>query len=71
MKTMNEQWKENSVMLAGEKNINSYIVCCVSEFADKYGLKENQAFQYLEEYQAIEFLKQNYEVEHTLSFEEV
>ncbi|MFI3213043.1 MAG: DUF3791 domain-containing protein [Eubacteriales bacterium] len=53
------------------KKIIHYAVSCVSEFASRYGLKQNQAFQFLDKYQAIEFLKENYEIEHTLSFDEV
>lgn len=51
------------------KQIN-YTVALVSEFAKKYNMTQKQAFKYLYEYKGIEFLKDNYEIEHTLSFEE-
>lgn len=52
------------------KQIN-YAVACVSEFAHKHNLAIKEAFQYLFDYKAIEFLKENYDIEHTLSFEDV
>ena len=51
------------------KQIN-YAVACVNEFARKYSLSARNAFDYLFKYKAIEFLKENYEIEHTLSFED-
>lgn len=51
------------------KQIN-YAVTCVSEFARKYNLTMKEAFQFLFEYKAIAFLKENYEIEHTLSLED-
>ncbi|MBE6853212.1 MAG: DUF3791 domain-containing protein [Ruminococcus sp.] len=52
------------------KEIN-YAVACVSEFAEKYKLSLQEAFQYLYKYKGIEFLKEHYEIEHTLSFDDV
>ena len=52
------------------KQIN-YTVVCVSEFAHKHNMKIKEAFQFLYEYKAIEFLKEYYDVEHTLSLEDV
>lgn len=51
------------------KQIN-YAVICVSEFAHKHNLTLKEAFQFLFEHKAIEFLKENYDVEHTLSLED-
>ncbi len=51
------------------KQIN-YVVACVSEFARKHNLTMKKAFQFLFEYGAIAFLKENYDVEHTLSLED-
>lgn len=51
------------------KQIN-YTVALVSEFAKKYNMTQKQAFGYLYEYKGIEFVKENYEIEHTLSFDE-
>lgn len=51
------------------KQIN-YVVVCVSEFAQKHNLAMKEAFRFLFEYKAIEFLKENYDVEHTLPLED-
>ncbi|MCM1045515.1 MAG: DUF3791 domain-containing protein [Candidatus Gastranaerophilales bacterium] len=52
------------------KQIN-YTVVCVSEFARKHNLSMKEAFQFLFEHKVIEFLKENYDIEHTLSLEDV
>ncbi len=51
------------------KQIN-YTVACVSEFAVRHSLELKEAFRFLFEYKAIEFLKENYDIEHTLSLED-
>lgn len=51
------------------KQIN-YTVACVGEFAYKHNLELKAAFQFLFKYKAIEFLKENYDIEHTLSLED-
>lgn len=51
------------------KRIN-YTVACVSEFARKHGLDMKEAFGFLFRYKAIEFLKENYDIEHTLSLDD-
>lgn len=56
-------------MTETRKRIN-YTVACVSEFAKKYGISPKEAFQFLYEYKAIEFLKEHYDIEHTLSFDD-
>jgi len=50
------------------KKIN-YIVVCVNEFADTTGLSVQEAFRYLYNHKGITFLKEHYEIEHTLSLE--
>ncbi len=54
-----------------QKKQIDYTVICVSEFAKKYNMKLKDAFQFLYQYKAIQFIKENYEIEHTLSFEDV
>ena len=49
----------------------SYIVAVISDFAKHYGLSTPQAYRYLARYKGIEFLEDFYDVEHTLSFEDV
>lgn len=50
-----------------EKNIINYIVICINEFAKQYQMTSKEAYLYLSQYKGLEFLKQNYEVEHTIS----
>lgn len=49
-----------------KKQIN-YAVVCVNEFAKTHNLTAKSAFQYLYQNKAIEFIKENYAIEHTLS----
>ena len=57
----------------GKKEINilNYIVVCISEFASRYEMHTKDAYIYLSKNKGIEFLKEFYDVEHTLSFEDV
>lgn len=54
-----------------ELNKINYIVACVNEFADAVQLTVQQAFRYLYNYKGIEFVNEHYEIEHTLSLEDV
>lgn len=54
-----------------EIQVLDYIVVCISEFASKYGMHMRDAYSYLALYKGIDFLKEFYDVEHTLSFEDV
>lgn len=51
------------------KEIND-AVACVNEFADRYNMTPQEAFRFLNKYKAIAFLKENYEIEHTLSLDD-
>lgn len=53
-----------------EIHILDYIVVCISEFANKYEMHMRDAYVYLSTYEGIKFLKEFYDVEHTLSFED-
>lgn len=44
-----------------------YINLCITEFAKKFGMPADIAFNYLKQYQAIAFLDKCYEAEHQLS----
>ena len=57
------------IMTELRKEIN-YAFACVSEFADRHKLSKQEAFKYLYRYKGIEFLKENYEIEHTLSLDD-
>lgn len=51
------------------KNRIEYIVVCVSEFAKRFNLTNQQAYSYLRRFTGIEFLVKHYGVMHTQSFE--
>ena len=53
-----------------EINIINWMVVCVSEFSRRFSLDIKNAFKYLYNYGGIAFLKEHYEAEHTLSFDE-
>ena len=57
--------------MSEQKKIINFTVVCVNEFARKYNLSAKEAFQYLFQFKGIEFIKENYEVEHTLSFDTI
>ena len=48
-----------------------YLVAIISDFAHKFSLTPSQAYRNLSNYKAIDFLIHNYDIEHTLSFENV
>ena len=52
-----------------KKKIN-YTVACVNEFAIRFNIAAKEAFKYLYEYKGIEFIKENYDIEHTLSIDD-
>ena len=51
-----------------DKKLIRYTVACVNEFAANKSLTEKQAFDYLCNHGAMDFLVEFYDVEHTLSF---
>ena len=59
------------MMAQKDINILDYIVVCISEFASRYKMHMRDAYIYLSRYKGIEFLKEFYDVEHTLSFDDV
>jgi hypothetical protein len=58
------------LMSIPEKNKINWVVVCVNEFAREKTIPVKIAFQYLYEFGGIEFLKDHYEAEHTLSFDD-
>lgn len=50
---------------------SNYAVACVNEFARSKSLTSREAYLYLFNFKGIEFIKNNYEIEHTLSFDDV
>lgn len=54
-----------------ERKESDYAVAAVSEFARQKHLGLREAFRYLSAFKGIEFLRDFYDVEHTLSFDNV
>jgi len=52
-----------------KKKIN-YTVVCINEFAYKYHIAAKEAFTYLYDHKGIEFIKEHYDIEHTLSLDD-
>ena len=55
--------------MSKQKRKIGFTVACVNEFANKYDLSIKEALQYLFRYKGIAFIKENYDIEHTLDFE--
>ncbi len=53
-----------------QKDMIDYIVICINEFAKRYAVNIKEAFNYLYQYKGIAFLEEEYDVEHTFSFED-
>ena len=60
-----------SFWISEQKRKIGFTVACVNEFANKHNLSVKEAFQYLFQFKGIAFIKENYDVEHTLDFETV
>ncbi|MGN0739295.1 MAG: DUF3791 domain-containing protein [Treponema sp.] len=54
-----------------DANQIKYTVACVNEFSKSKKLSPGQAFAYLQEHKGMDFLVEFYDVEHTLSFDDV
>ncbi len=51
-------------------NTINYLVCCIGAFAQRFSLSNRQAYQYLHQYQGLQFLIDFYDVEHTQSIDD-
>lgn len=60
--------KEAGGIMSDLKQRINYTVICVNEFAARYNISSKEAFMYLYDYKGIEFIKEHYDIEHTLSF---
>ena len=49
----------------------AYIIAVVNEFAATFKLNPQQAYRYLDRFKGIDFVDKFYNVEHTLSFDDV
>jgi hypothetical protein len=47
-----------------------YTVACINEFARKKSIRPQEAFFYLHKYKGINFIREHYEIEHTLSLDD-
>lgn len=57
--------------MSEKKKKIGFTVACINEFAQHYNLSIQEAFRYLFQFKGIAFIKENYEVEHTLDFETI
>ena len=64
------KWRGIKMLKEIDLNILRYTVACVNEFADRFNINGRVAFNYLKGYKAINFLINNYEIEHTLSIDD-
>lgn len=53
-----------------EQKVIEYMVVCINEFAHTFNMTYKDAFNYLKKYDAIRFLRENYEIERTLGIED-
>ncbi len=54
-----------------QKNRIAFFVACIGAFAEKYNLSNAFAYRYLSTYKAIDFIRENYDLEHTFSIDDV
>lgn len=54
-----------------QKKKIGFTVACVNEFARQHNIGIQESFRYLFRFKGIDFIKENYEVEHTLDFETI
>lgn len=45
-----------------------YLVIFIGEFAQQHQMNIRQTYQYLRQYKALDFLEQQYDIAHTMSF---
>ena len=57
-------------MYKKKKRLIDYIVICINEFAKQCKISSKEAYLYLKKFKGIEFLKENYEAEHTVSLDD-
>ena len=60
---------ERTVFVLNRKMIN-YIVVCINDFSASKNLTEQKAYRYLYANKGIDFLTENYDIEHTLSLQD-
>lgn len=68
---MSPEINKGNIMEARLDDKLAYIIAVVNDFAAKYSLNPQQAYRYLSRFKGIDFVDDFYDVEHTLSFEDV
>lgn len=66
MQSVVREHKEAS--MSEQKKKIGFTVACVNEFAQQHNLSIQESFRYLFRFKGIAFIKENYEIEHTLDF---
>lgn len=57
-------------MLREEQNKVNYLVALISEFSQKFHIKQKQAFNYINRHKGLLFFNEHYDVLHTFSFDD-
>ncbi len=57
-------------MYTEQEKCARYIVACINQFALQKKLDRRASFRYLYNHKGIQFLKDHYEIEHTLSMQD-
>ena len=57
--------------MSEQKKKIGFTVACVNEFAKQHNPSAQEAFRYLFHFKGIAFIKENYDIEHTLDFETI
>ncbi|MBR4690050.1 MAG: DUF3791 domain-containing protein [Bacteroidales bacterium] len=55
-------------MLRQEINKVNFLVALISEFSQRFGIKQKQAFNYINRYKGLTYYDKHYDVLHTFSF---
>lgn len=53
------------------KDFFEYTVALINEFGKKFGISDAEAFRYMRNYEALSYVQNNYEILHTLTFDDV
>lgn len=53
-----------------DKNILEFLVALVSEFATRFSITQDKAYNYIRQYKGLDFYFKHYNVLHTLSFDD-
>ena len=53
-----------------DKNILAFLVALVAEFATRFDISQDVAYNYIRKYHGLDYFFKHYNILHTLSFEE-